>query len=76
MLDGFSNETSSTSDEDDSRHGRRLNSHGDPCLSSLLTMDRQQIALDVYNLADSLDSLAQLVKKSLGVIEQCLETYG
>lgn len=76
MLDGFSNETSSTSDEDDSRHGSHLNSHGDPSLSSLLTMDRQQIALDVYNLADSLDSLAQLVKQSLGVIEQCLETYG
>lgn len=33
-------------------------------------------SLDVYDLADSLDGLAHLVKQSLDVIEQCLASYG
>ncbi|KAL4076874.1 hypothetical protein V8B97DRAFT_1867066 [Scleroderma yunnanense] len=39
-------------------------------------MDRQQIALDVYNTARSQDNIAHLVKQSLDVIEQALQTYG
>ncbi|KAH7920194.1 adenine nucleotide alpha hydrolases-like protein [Leucogyrophana mollusca] len=39
-------------------------------------MDGQKIAREVYDLADSRDPIAPLVKEALDVIEQCLDTYG
>ncbi|KAI6145272.1 adenine nucleotide alpha hydrolases-like protein [Pisolithus tinctorius] len=39
-------------------------------------MDRQKIAGDVYDLAQSQDPIGALVKESLDVIEQILATYG
>lgn len=39
-------------------------------------MDYQKIASDVYNLADSDEPIAPLVREALQVIEQCLDQYG
>lgn len=39
-------------------------------------MDYQKIASDVYNLAESDEPIALLVKEALQVIEQCLDQYG
>lgn len=39
-------------------------------------MDYQKIASDVYNLAESDEPIAPLVREALQVIEQCLDQYG
>lgn len=39
-------------------------------------MDFQKIASNVYNLAESEESIAPLVREALQVIEQCLDQYG
>jgi len=39
-------------------------------------MDYQKIATDVYNLADSNEPVAPLVREALQAIEQCLDQYG
>ncbi|KAI6126701.1 hypothetical protein F5141DRAFT_351972 [Pisolithus sp. B1] len=39
-------------------------------------MDRQKIARDIYDLAQSREPIGKLVKESLDVIEQSLVTYG
>lgn len=39
-------------------------------------MDCRKIAEDVYNLANSEDQLASVVKEALDVIEDCLMTHG
>ncbi|KAG1743753.1 uncharacterized protein EDB91DRAFT_1236711 [Suillus paluster] len=39
-------------------------------------MDFQKIASDVYNLAESEEAIAPLVREALQAIEQCLDQYG
>ncbi|KAF8639221.1 hypothetical protein AX17_001706 [Amanita inopinata Kibby_2008] len=39
-------------------------------------MDHRRIAREVYDLANSDDSQAPLVKEALGVIDQCIDTHG